>query len=156
MYWSRQYLSTLQFQKKIILWIPWDMSSCTSEEQVTLHIDHVRIFTSENSNKHFWKSHGISLVPYTHLSYSLSLATWNHLWNSDYFQWVFTYFTLQVTCSPWVFTCENIEFEIHTFLITFKFILIRSYYSDFQLRDNYCEYFWFFVLFVFHVRHRLS
>jgi len=48
-------------------------------------------------------------------------TTWNHLWKSQYFQWVFTY--------------ENIEFKIHTFLFTFKFILI--WYLGFLLKDNY-------------------
>jgi len=139
----------------IILWIPWDMSPCTSEEQLTLHLDNVwvvRFFQSKNSNENFSKSHGISLVPYTHLSYvtatrptwnqsfvkfklfpmsfylwnhlQVTRSKWNHLWNSEYFQWVFTY--------------ENKEFKIHTLLFTFKFILIKKFYLGFLLKNNYC------------------
>jgi len=37
--------------------------------------------------------------------------TWNHLRNSEYFEWIFTY--------------ENIEFKIYTFLFTFKFTFIK-------------------------------
>jgi len=44
------------------------MSICTSEEQVTLHIDNCI------GCPLFLRSQGISLVPYTHLSYDMSRA----------------------------------------------------------------------------------
>jgi len=52
--------------------------------------------------------------------------TWNHLWNSKYFWLVLTY--------------ENIEYKIHTFWFTFKFILIKLCCKGFPLTDNYTSF----------------
>jgi len=77
MYCSHQYplVQENKFHFWITFWMPWHMSSCTCEEQVTLHIDNCMWF----SLFHKWK---LKLkffeVPrdfpfsYTHLSYSLS------------------------------------------------------------------------------------
>jgi len=59
--------------------------------------------------------------------------TWNHLWNSEYFEiYEITYkwrvpseiiFEIQNISES--FHLQNIEFKIHTFLFTFEFILIK-------------------------------
>jgi len=130
-----------KFHLWITLWIPWDMSSCTSEEQVTLHIENCMGCPHFHKWKFKWnfsKSHGISLVPYTHFSYGLSRAgdtsQVKSLVKIKFFPWVFTY---EITCKwhvPSEITCENqnfshefllIEFKIHKFVYTFKYILIK-------------------------------
>jgi len=88
----------------------------------------VLTFTSEITceNQNF----SMSFHLWIHLQ--VTLPKWNHLWKSKLFH---------------EFNYENIEFKMHTYLISFQLILIIRYYLNFHQFD--CYYFCFFVWLVY-------
>jgi len=128
----------------ISLWIPWDTSSCTSEEEVTLHIDNcmgcpqfhkwkfkwtffevARDFTCSLYSFFVWpvtcRWHVPNEITCENQIFSMSFHLWNHL---------------QVTRPKWNHLWKSkfshelllIEFKIHKFVYTFNkyiYILIK-------------------------------
>jgi len=128
-------------KKKFHLWITlgitWDMSSCTSEEQVTLHIENCMECPHFHKWKFKWKFFEV-LRDFTCSLYSFFVWPVTCRWHVPseslgkirILPWVFT---CEITCKghvpseslgkirifPWVFNYKNIEFKIHTYLISF-------------------------------------
>jgi len=94
-FFSRFCICVCKFQKKkfhfwITLGITWDMSSCTSEEQVTFHIENCMGCPHFHKWKFKWKFFEVLReIPYTHFSYGLSRAgdssQVNHMGKSKFF-----------------------------------------------------------------------
>jgi len=86
--------SKKKFHLWITLWIPWDMSSCTSEEQVTLHIENCMGCPHFHKWKFKWK---FFEVP------------------RDFTCSLYSFFVWPVTCRwhvPSEITCENKIFSM--------------------------------------------
>jgi len=103
------------FHLWITLWIQWDLSSCTSEEQVTLHIENYLGCPHYHKWKFKWKFFEVPR------DFTCSLYS--------FFVWPVTlrwHFPSEITCENQHFSHEFslIEFKIHKFLFTFTFILI--------------------------------